>query len=156
MIKIVCVGKLKEKSLSLLVKDYLDRISPYHKIEVIELKDLPSTDDESLNQKVIEEESLAILKEIKQDDYMILLDLRGKSLSSIELSQLIQKTFTQSYKNLVFVIGGSLGVSDVLRTKAHQLWKLSDLTFPHGLVRLLLSEQIYRSFRILNNHSYHK
>lgn len=156
MIKIICVGKLKEKALSSLVEAYIHRITPYHKIEIIELKDLPSSEDHHLNQVVIEEESQSILKEIKTDDYVILLDLKGKSIDSIELSNVIQTAFTQSYKNLIFVIGGSLGVSSSLRMKAHFLWKLSDLTFPHGLVRLLLSEQIYRSFRILNNHSYHK
>ena len=156
MIKIICVGKLKEKALSQLVDDYLKRITPYHKIEIVELKDLPSSDDEHLNLKVIEEESNSILKEIKAEDYVVLLDLKGKMLDSLDVSDLIQNCFNQSYKHLVFIIGGSLGVSELVRKRAQQLWKLSDLTFPHGLVRLLLSEQIYRSFRILSNHSYHK
>jgi 23S rRNA (pseudouridine1915-N3)-methyltransferase len=156
VIKIICVGKLKEKALSQLVDDYLKRITPYHKIEIVELKDLPSSDDEHLNLKVIEEESNSILKEIKAEDYVVLLDLKGKMLDSLDVSDLIQNCFNQSYKHLVFIIGGSLGVSELVRKRAQQLWKLSDLTFPHGLVRLLLSEQIYRSFRILSNHSYHK
>ncbi len=156
MIKLVCVGKIKEKELSILIKDYSKRIQPYHKFEIIEIKDLPSGEDPHLNQKVIESESESILKQIQSDDDVVLLDLRGKLMSSEKLSQRIQTSFNQSYKNLVFVIGGSLGVSDSLRERANSLWKLSENTFPHGVVRLLCAEQIYRSFRILNNHPYHK
>ena len=156
MIKLICVGKIKEKELSVLIKDYVKRIQPYHKFEIIELKDLPSGDDPFINQKVIESESESILKQIQSDDDVILLDLRGKLMSSEKLSQRIQISFNQSSKNLIFVIGGSLGVSDELRKRANSLWKLSDNTFPHGIVRLLCTEQVYRSFRILNNHPYHK
>ena len=156
MIKIICVCKIKEKELSVLILDYLKRIQPYHKCEVIELKDLPSGDDPFINQKVIEQESEAILKQIQSDDDVILLDLKGKGIDSIGLSNRIQKSFNESTKNLIFVIGGSLGVSEEVRKRAQSLWKLSENTFPHGLVRLLCVEQIYRSFRILNNHSYHK
>ncbi len=156
MIKLICVGKIKEKELTVLINDYVKRIQPYHKFEVVELKDLPSSDDPYLNQKVIENESEAILKQIQSDDDVILLDLRGKLISSEKLSQRIQLSFNQSFKNLVFVIGGSLGVSDELRKRANSLWKLSDNTFPHGIVRLLCVEQVYRCFRILSNHPYHK
>lgn len=156
MIKLICVGKIKEKELSVLINDYVKRIQPYHKFEIIELKDLPSGEDPYLNQKVIEQESESILKQIQSDEDVILLDLRGRGLSSEELSERIQSSFNQSFKNLVFIIGGSLGVSNALRKRANSLWKLSENTFPHGLVRLLCVEQVYRSFRILNNHPYHK
>lgn len=156
MIKLIVVGKIKEKELSFLITDYMSRIQPYHKINIIEIKDLPSGEDEFLNQKVIDLESEAILKNIQKDDDVILLELKGKELTSIQLAHRIQESFNQSYKNSVFVIGGSLGVNEMLRKRANTLWKLSSNTFPHGLVRLLIVEQIYRSFRILSNHSYHK
>ena len=156
MIKLICIGKIKEKELSTLIKDYVKRIQPYHKFEIVELKDLPSGDDSFINQKVIESESESILKLISNEDDVILLELTGVDIDSLELSQRIQSSFNQSYKHLVFVIGGSLGVSEMLKKRANTHWKLSSNTFPHGLVRLLCVEQVYRSFRILSNHSYHK
>lgn len=156
MIKLICIGKIKEKELSTLIKDYVTRIQPYHKLEIVELRDLPSGDDPFINQKVIESESESILKLIASDDDVILLELTGMDIDSLALSKRIQRSFNQSYKHLVFVIGGSLGVSEILKKRANTLWKLSSNTFPHGLVRLLCVEQVYRSFRILSNHSYHK
>lgn len=156
MIKIVCVGKIKEKELSVLILDYVKRIQPYHKLEIVELKDLPSGEDLFINQKVIESESEAILRQIQSDDDVILLELKGKGLDSLTLANRIQQSFNHSSKNLIFVIGGSLGVNEEVRIRANTLWKLSENTFPHGIVRLLCVEQIYRSFRILNNHPYHK
>jgi 23S rRNA (pseudouridine1915-N3)-methyltransferase len=156
MIKLICVGKLKEKALISLIKDYSGRIQPYHKLTIIELNDEPNSDSVALNQKVIEKESKAILSQITSEDVLILLDLKGLPLSSEALAQTIQRAFNRSAKTLVFVIGGSLGVSDDVRARANTMWKLSDNTFPHGLVRVLLLEQIYRSFKILSNQTYHK
>ena len=156
MIKLICVGKLKEKALISLVEDYAGRIQPYHKLTITELNDEPNSDSAALNQKAIEKESKAILSQIASDDVLILLDLKGSPLSSEALAQTIQGAFNRSAKTLVFVIGGSLGVSDEVRARANTMWKLSDNTFPHGLVRVLLLEQIYRSFKILNNQTYHK
>jgi len=156
MIRLICVGKLKEKALISLVEDYTGRIQPYHKLAITELNDEPNSDSAALNQKAIEKESKAILNQIASDDVVILLDLKGSPLSSESLAQTIQSAFNRSVKTLVFVIGGSLGVSDEVRARANTMWKLSDNTFPHGLVRVLLLEQIYRSFKILSNQTYHK
>ena len=156
MIKLICVGKLKEKAIVSLVEDYVSRIQPYHKLTVIELSDEPNTDRVALNQKAIDKESTAILSIISDEDSVILLDLQGQLMSSERLAQSIQNNFNRSIKNLVFVIGGSLGVNQALRLRATIVWKLSDNTFPHGLVRVLVLEQIYRSFKILSNQTYHK
>lgn len=156
MIRLICIGKLKEKALISLVDDYAKRIQPYHKLTITELPDEPNFDSESLNQKSIDKESKAILAQIASEDMVILLDLKGKPLSSEALAESIQEAFNRSVKTLVFVIGGSLGVSDELRQRADRLWKLSDNTFPHGLVRVLALEQIYRSFKILTHQTYHK
>jgi 23S rRNA (pseudouridine1915-N3)-methyltransferase len=151
MIKVICIGKLKEKSLVSLVDDYLCRILPYTKISIDELKDFPNYDDDSSNRLSIDKESKSILDKISNDDYVILLDLRGKYYSSIEVSQLIDQASTYGSKNIVFIIGGSLGVDNNVLKRANAVWKLSNNTFPHGIVRVLVLEQIYRSYRILNN-----
>jgi 23S rRNA (pseudouridine1915-N3)-methyltransferase len=156
MIKIICVGKLKEKALVGLVEDYTQRIQPFHKLSLIELPDEPNTESDSLNQKAIDKESKSILSKINLEDTVILLDLKGELLSSEGLAQAIQSNFNRSVKNLVFVVGGSLGVNDELRDRANLIWKLSNNTFPHGLVRVLVLEQIYGSFKILSNQTYHK
>lgn len=156
MIKIVCVGKLKEKAIISLVDDYLKRILPYSKISIDELKDYPNYDDEASNKLSIEKESKSIIDKITNDDFVILLDLRGKYYTSIEISQIIDQASLYGSKNIVFVIGGSLGVDETVVQRANSVWKLSNNTFPHGLVRVLVLEQIYRSYRILNNQAYHK
>jgi len=156
MIKIVCVGKLKEKAIISLVDDYLKRILPYSKISVDELKDYPNFEDDASNKLSIEKESKSILDKITNDDFVILLDLRGKYYTSVEISQQIDQASIYGSKNIVFVIGGSLGVDETVVQRANSVWKLSNNTFPHGLVRVLVLEQIYRSYRILNNQAYHK
>lgn len=144
MIKIICVGKIKEEYLSLMIKDYQKRINKYHKLEIIELKD-----------SNILEESTLILKNIKPNDYIITCEIDGNNLSSLELSAKINDWFINN-SNLVFIIGGSSGFDE--RVKALSNYKLSfgRNTFPHGVFRALLLEQIYRSFKILNNETYHK
>ncbi len=156
MIKLICVGKLKEKSLLSISEDYIQRILPYHKLIEQELLDEPNFERDSLNQKAIDKESKAILSLIQADDYVVLLDLKGQAMSSEHIAQTIQNAFNRSLKQIVFVIGGSLGVNDELRQRSNLMWKLSENTFPHGLVRILVLEQIYRSFKILNNQTYHK
>ena len=113
MIKIVCVGKLKEKAITLLVDDYLRRIVPYSKIVIEELKDYPNFDDEASNRITIEKESKMILDKVSNDDYVVLLDLRGKYYSSVEISHVIDQASTYGSKNIVFIIGGSLGVDEL-------------------------------------------
>ena len=144
MIKIICVGKLKEKYLIDGVNDYLTRLRKYHKIELIELPD-----------SNIDNEGNEIIKYITSKDYVISLAIKGINLSSPELAEKIDKTFI-SNPNITFIIGGSNGIREDILSKSNMLLSFSKLTFPHGLFRLILLEQIYRSFKILNNESYHK
>lgn len=144
MIKIICIGKLKETYLKEAIEDYKKRISKYHKLEIIELPD-----------SNIEEEKENIKKHINSKDYIITLEIEGKELSSIELSQKIDKTFITN-PTITFIIGGSDGLHQEIKNLSNSKLSFSKLTFPHGLFRLILLEQIYRSFKILNNETYHK
>ena len=152
MIKILCVGKIKDKNLSAMIDSYLDKIKHYHNINIIEVKDEPITTNEK---DVLEKEADRLLDKIANDEYVILLDLHGKNIDSISLANKLDKLFISNSK-ITFVIGGSLGLSDRLRNRANEAIKLSDLTFLHQMTRLILIEQIYRSFKILNNETYHK
>ncbi len=145
MIKIICLGKIKEKYLNDLIDDYKKRITKYHKIEIIELKD---TNDLSAEQIDIE-------KHIGNQDYVIAMDINGKELSSVEFADKINETFNH-YGTITFIIGSSYGISEDLKNKAQFRLSFSKVTFPHGLFRGILLEQIYRSFKIMNNESYHK
>lgn len=145
MIKILCVGKIKERYLEELINDYLKRIKKYHKIEIQELKD-------DINYiKEIKSLELAI----NQKDYNIALDMKGKNLSSLEFSEIIKKTLIFN-SNITFIIGGSNGLNESIKNKCNLVISFSDLTFPHGLFRGILLEQIYRAFKIINNEAYHK
>lgn len=152
MIKLICVGKVKDKNLNALINDYVDKINHYHKLEVIEVKDEPIKDNEKA---VLDIEANRVLQKIQNDEYVILLDLHGKSLDSIEFSKAIDKLFINNSK-LCFVIGGSLGLGDKLLERSNYRLKLSDMTFLHQMTRLIILEQIYRSFKILNHETYHK
>lgn len=144
MIKIICVGKLKEEYLKNGISDYLNRISKYHKIDIIELPD-----------SNIDKEKELILKNINSKDFIITLDIEGKNISSTELADKIDKTFITN-PTITFIIGGSDGLHQEIKKISNYSLSFSKLTFPHGLFRLILLEQIYRSFKILNNESYHK
>jgi len=152
VIKLICVGKIKDKNLSSLIDDYIKKINHYHKLEVIEVKDEPINDNEK---SVLNIEADRVLDKIDKDEYVILMDLHGKSIDSISLANKIDKLFV-SYSKITFVIGGSLGLGDKLLDRANEKIKLSDLTFLHQMTRLILLEQIYRSFKILNHETYHK
>lgn len=144
MIKITCVGKVKEKYLRDMIDDYTKRISKYHKIEVIELAD-----------SNINKEREELLKVINTKDYNIVMDIDGNNLTSKELADKIDKTFLIN-SNITFIIGGSDGISSDIKGLANYHLSFSKLTFPHQLFRGMLLEQIYRAFKILNNESYHK
>lgn len=152
MIKVIAIGKVKDKHLSALIDDYIKKIQRYHKIEVIEVKDEPITDNEKA---VLDKEGQRALDKIDAGEYVILLDLHGKSIDSLSLAEKIDSLFN-SHPKITFVIGGSLGLSEKLRERANEKIKLSDLTFLHQMTRLILLEQIYRSFKILNHETYHK
>lgn len=145
MIKIICLGKIKETYLTELINDYQKRISRYHKIEIIELKDE--------NDLTIEKNNIE--KYLKKDEYIIALDIQGKELDSVELANKIDETFL-NYGTITFIIGSSYGIHEDVKQKANLRLSFSKMTFPHGLTRGILLEQIYRSFKILNNETYHK
>lgn len=152
MLKLICVGKVKDEHLKALIEDYSKRIGKYHKLEVIEVKDEPIRDNEK---EVLDIEATRILNKIDKDDYVILLDLHGAPLDSVSLAKKIDNLFI-NHSKIDFVIGGSLGLGEEIRNRANYKLKLSDMTFLHQMTRLIILEQIYRSFKILNHETYHK
>lgn len=152
MINIIVVGKLKDKNMKGLNDEYVKRMQPYHKLVVTELKDFAT--DGKIDS--IQKEGELILKALKPQDYVILLDLKGKDLTSEALSEKIDDIFLNESSNITFVIGGSMGLSDDVIAKANFRWRLSHLTFTHQFARIIALEQIYRAFKILANEPYHK
>ena len=150
MIKVLCIGKIKESFYREAIDEYLKRLSKYTKIEIIELNDF-NYDKE----KTIKEESNLIISKLNNNDYKILLDINGNMLDSISLSKKINDSLIRN-SNITFIIGGSYGVSEELRKIVDYRLSFSNLTFPHQLFRVVLLEQIYRSFKIINNEEYHK
>lgn len=145
MIKVICLGKIKEKYLADLINDYSKRINKYHKLEIIELKDLNDKNKEGKN----------ILKYINPKEYVICLALNEKTMDSLEFSTLIDSTFLTN-STITFIVGSSLGLSTEVLNKANLKLSFSKMTFPHGLFRAILLEQIYRAFKIINHETYHK
>ncbi len=145
MIKILCVGKIKEDYLEKLIDDYKKRIGKYIKIEIVELKDFADYDKEINN----------LAKNIKKSDYNIGLDLSGKMFTSVEFAEKIDEILPRN-SNITFIIGGSLGLNDEIRNLCDELISFSKMTFPHGLFRGILLEQIYRACKINNHEMYHK
>lgn len=158
MIRIAAVGRVKEKWMRDGLADYLKRIQPYEKIEVVEVDDekAPESNSDAENEAVKLTEGRKLLKNIKDNDFVILLDLAGKEMDSVSLSKKIEEIHTRGYNRITFVIGGSLGISKELISRADMRWKISVNTFPHQLCRIIVAEQIYRAFRILHNEPYHK
>ncbi len=151
MIKIICVGKIKEKYLVDAINEYVKRIQKYSKIEIIELPD----ESQGEVNKIIKLEGEKIKKHINSKDLIISLEIEGKNLTSLEFADLIDQKSIE-YSNITFIIGGSYGIDESIKDKANYHLSFSKMTFPHQLFRLLLLEQIYRSFKINNNESYHK
>ena len=145
MIKILCAGKIKEDYLDKLIDDYKKRIGKYIKIEIVELKDFADYDKEINN----------LVKNIKKSDYNIGLDLSGKMITSVEFAEKIDNVLPRN-SNITFIIGGSLGLNDEVRSLCDELISFSKMTFPHGLFRGILLEQIYRACKINNHEMYHK
>lgn len=152
MIKIICVGKIKEKYLDMGIDEYLKRIKLFHNISIVEVKEGNNVDIK----KTIEYEGLEILNKIEKNDYVITLEIEGKMFTSIELANKIDAIFTYGNPNLVFIIGGSWGLNEQVKTRSNLALSFSKFTFPHQLMRLILVEQIYRAFTILNHKEYHK
>ena len=151
MIKIICLGKIKEDYLKDAIDDYKKRISKYHQIEIIELEDIGIND----KKVALKKEAEKILKVLNPKDYIITLEIEGKEDSSIEFADRLNSIFNQT-SNITFVIGGSFGISDVIKRLSNHKLSFSKMTFPHQLFRLILLEQIYRAFKINNNEEYHK
>ena len=155
-INIICVGKLKEKYLKDAIEEYSKRLSKYCNLSFTELSDekLPEKSYDSLLNEVKQKECKKILDSIKKDTYVICLDLKGKEYTSEEFSSKLEKlSFTNS--SITFIIGGTLGLTDEVRSKSNELISFSKMTFPHQLIRLFLTEQIYRAFKISKGETYH-
>ncbi len=151
MIKIICVGKLKEKYLQDMFEEYKKRLNRYTKIEIIEVADVALEDIHKI--KKIEGE--AIKKHIQDKDFVITLEIEGKEMNSKDLATYLSNIQIQ-FAKITFIIGGSYGLSDEIKKRANFSLSFSKLTFPHQLFRVMLLEQIYRSYKIQNNESYHK
>lgn len=144
MIKIICVGKIKEKFYRDAISEYMKRLTKYHKVTILEVSDSDICHERDL-----------ILQNIKVKDYIVTLEIDGNMLDSLELSDFIDKRLSIN-SNITFIIGGSLGLHDDIKKISNYRLSFSKMTFPHQLFRVILLEQLYRSFRILNNEKYHK
>ncbi len=150
MIKIICIGKLKEKYLIDAIDEYTKRINKFTKINIIELPD----ENYDITKTLIKEKD-SILKYINERDYIVTLDIEGKNISSLEFARKIDEILV-NYSNICFIIGGSYGLHEDIKNKSNFSLSFSKMTFPHQLFRVMLVEQIYRAYKINNNESYHK
>ena len=154
-IKIICLGKIKEKFLKDGIDEFMKRLTPYTSIEIVELSPV-EIKDENLTQKALEQEAEKILANIKPNSYVITLEILGKQLSSEDFAQKINEITNEGISELVFVIGSSCGIAPSVSQRADFKLSISKMTFLHQFARLLLIEQIYRAFKILKNETYHK
>lgn len=152
-IDLISVGNLKEKYLVDPSKEYLKRISKYSNINEIVIKDQSNKLSEK---EVLKKEKEDINKKIKDGTFLIVLAIEGESFTSLEFSKYIDKVKVNGHSHITFLIGGSYGVDDEIKKRAKLLLSFSSFTFPHQLFKVVLLEQIYRSFKISNNESYHK
>lgn len=152
-IRLVTVGTLKEKFLKDAINEYLKRLSRFAKVEIVELEE--SKIQSKSEEQIKKEEGERILKRIKESDYLIILDLKGEMLSSEEFSTKLKNLIDKGVSPLTFVIGGTLGLSEEVRKRANLSISISRMTFTHQMCRVILLEQIYRAFKIINNEEYH-
>lgn len=157
-ITVVCVGKLKEKYWKEAIQEYSKRLTKYCKLDIVELPDekAPENLSKSEEQQVCKKEGERILKAIKQDAFVIALAVEGKMLSSEQLAEQIEKYTVEGVSHIVFIIGGSLGLSQEVIAAANKVISFSAMTFPHQMMRVILLEQIYRAMRIIKKEPYHK
>ena len=149
--KIITIGQIKENYLKEAIEEYKKRISKYTNLEIVELKDEGLVEEEKA--KKLEAEKIE--KYLNEKDYIITLEIEGKEYTSLEFAEKI-RTIQIENSNIVFLIGGSYGLADSIKNKAKMHLSFSKMTFPHQLFRVILLEQIYRSYKINNNESYHK
>ena len=154
-IKIIALGKIKEKFLKDGIEEFAKRLTPYASLEIVELNPV-EIKDENLTQKALDEEGLNILSHIKEDAFVITMEILGKQLSSEEFAQKINEITVSGTSELVFVIGSSCGLSQTVSKRADFKMSMSRMTFLHQFARLILIEQIYRAFKILKGEKYHK
>lgn len=157
-ITVVCVGKIKEKYLTMAIEEYSKRLSRYCKLEIIELPDEKTPDNASPAEElqIKKKEGERILKNIKDSGFVIALAIEGKMLSSEELADKMQQLGVNGESHLVFVIGGSLGLDTEVLNRADYKLSFSKMTFPHQVMRMILLEQVYRGYRIMGGEPYHK
>lgn len=157
-ITVVCVGKIKEKFFGDAVREYEKRLSRYCKLSIVELQDEKTPDGASaaLEEQIKRREGERILKVLPEGAYTVALAIQGKQCSSEELAETIEKLGVNGTSHIVFIIGGSLGLSEEVLLKADYLLSFSKMTFPHQLMRVVLLEQVYRSYRIISGEPYHK
>ncbi len=157
-ITVLCVGKIKEKYFESGIAEYAKRLTRYCKLEIIEVADEKTPDNASdlVERQIKEKEGERLKKHIKDDDYVIALAIEGKELDSVELSNKIEKLGVDGISHIIFLIGGSLGMEEELLKRADFKLSFSKMTFPHQMMRMILLEQVYRSYRIMKGEPYHK
>jgi len=151
MIKLITVGSIKENYLKEAIEEYKKRLSKYTNLEIIEVKDEGLVEKE----KTLKLEEEKILKHVSEKDYIITLEIEGKECTSLEFAEKLKQIEIEN-SNIVFIIGGSYGLSSTIKDKAKYHLSFSKMTFPHQLFRVILLEQIYRAYKINHNESYHK
>ena len=154
-IKIIALGKIKEKYLKEGVDEFLKRLTPYASVEIIEIPAI-EIKDEHLTDKVLKEEGEKILSQIKPQSYVITMEIQGKMLSSEDFAQKITELTNDGVSEIIFVIGSSCGISPIVSNRANFKLSMSKMTFLHQFARLILVEQIYRAFKIIKGETYHK
>ena len=157
-ITVITVGKIKEKYLKDAIDEYSKRLSKYCKLEIVEVADEKTPDNASdvVEDAIRTKEAERILKYVKDDAFVITLEINGTQLSSEELADKIDKLGVQGISHIIFIIGGSIGLGQDILQKSNYALSFSKMTFPHQLMRVILLEQIYRSYRIINGEPYHK
>ena len=158
-IKIIAVGKIKEKFYKDAIDEYLKRMQAYNKLEIIEVADEMAA--ETLSEKELEQvkerEGERILGKISKEDYVVSLEILGKQMDSIEFAKFIENEMSEGFgRNLVFIIGGSNGLAKEVSQRSNKKLSFGKMTYPHQLMRVILTEQVYRAYRIINGHPYHK
>lgn len=157
-VTVISVGKIKEKYIKLGIEEFTKRLSKYCKLDIIEVPDEKTAENMSpVEEKHLKDkEGAKILKKLKGSEFVIALAIDGKQLSSEELAGFIQKSAVGGTSHIALIIGGSIGLSDEVLKRANMKLSFSKMTFPHQLMRLILLEQVYRAFRIINGEPYHK
>lgn len=157
-ITLVTVGKIKEKYLKDAIAEYSKRLSRYCKLDIVEVQDekTPDQASETVEEQIRDKEAERILKHIRDDMYVVTLEIEGRMLSSEELAEKIESLGIQGKSSIAFVIGGSIGLGKEILKRSDYALSFSKMTFPHQLMRVILLEQVYRSYRIINGEPYHK